>query len=112
MFFPENYNIYLRPGITDMRKSINTLSVVVKNSMELKPDTGDLYIFCNRRHDIIKILYWHKNGFCLWQKRLEKHKFPWPKEGEDARALQKNELKMLLSGINFFNAHEELFYGT
>ena len=112
MFFPENYNIYLRPGITDMRKSINTLAVVVKNSMAQKADSGDIYIFCNRRHDNIKILYWHKNGFCLWQKRLEKHKFPWPKEGEDARTLQKEELKMLLSGINFFNAHEELFYGT
>ncbi|MHC4780270.1 MAG: IS66 family insertion sequence element accessory protein TnpB [Planctomycetota bacterium] len=112
MFFPEEYNIYLRPGITDMRKSINTLAVLVQSSMEMQSSGGDLFVFCNRRRDIIKILYWHKNGFCLWQKRLEKHKFPWPGEGEEARELEKRELEMLLTGINFFNAHEELFYGT
>ena len=112
MFFPDEYEVYLRPGLTDMRKSINTLGVLVQNSMHMKSGCGDLFVFCNRRRDIIKILYWHKNGFCLWQKRLEKHKFPWPQDGEDTRALQKKELQMLLSGINFFNAHEELFYGT
>ena len=112
MFFPDKYEVYLRPGITDMRKSINTLGVLVLNSMDMKAGSGNLFVFCNRRRDIIKILYWHKNGFCLWQKRLEKHKFPWPQEGEEARQLQNKELEMLLSGINFFNAHEELFYGT
>lgn len=47
MFFPENYNIYLRPGITDMRKSMNTLAVLVQSSMAMQLSDGDLFGFCN-----------------------------------------------------------------
>lgn len=78
MFFLEKYKIYLKPGATDMRKSINTLSVVVRNHMQSKAPSGDLFVFCNRRRDILKILYWQRTRFCLWQKRLGKHRFPWP----------------------------------
>lgn len=108
MFFPENYRIYLRPGATDMRKSINTLAVVVRGHMGAKAGSGDLFVFCNRRRDILKILYWHRTGFCLWQKRLEKARFPWPDSGQASFPLTKEQLRMLLEGIDFFAAHEEL----
>jgi transposase len=55
-------------------------------------------------------LYWDKNGFCLWFKRLEKYKFPWPKNAEEARQISFEELQMLLNGIDFFNAHQKLTY--
>ncbi len=71
--------IYLKPGITDMRKSINTLSILVQENMKMDVFSESIFVFCNRRREILKILYWEKNGFCLWQKRLEKHKFKWPK---------------------------------
>jgi len=61
--------VYLAVGNTDMRKSINTLSILVEQAMALNPFSGDLFVFCNRGRTILKILYWQGNGFCLWQKR-------------------------------------------
>ena len=76
---PENsIRVYLALGSTDLRKAINGLSVLVEQAMGLDPFSGDLFVFCNRRQNIIKILYWDRNGFCLWQKRLEKQFFTWP----------------------------------
>ena len=58
-----------------MRKSYQTLSVLVKNILHRNPFCGHLFVFYNKRKDLIKILYWHTNGFCLWQKKLEKGRF-------------------------------------
>jgi transposase len=62
--------VLLAVGVTDMRKSINGLSILVAEQLELDPLSGHLFAFCNRKRDIVKILYWDRNGFCLWQKRL------------------------------------------
>ena len=103
--------IYLKPGITDMRKSINGLSLIVQEVMLGKPNSSDLYFFLNRRRNIIKGLYWNKNGFCLWQKRLEKDKFPWSKSGENSSLeITEQELVWLLDGVDFFNRHENLTF--
>ena len=67
--------IYLATGSTDMRKSINGLSILVAEQLEYDPLSGQLFCFCNRKRSIIKILYWEHNGFCLWHKRLEKDRF-------------------------------------
>ena len=77
---PEHFSgtIYLAVGSTDMRKAINGFSILVEQAMELNPFSGDLFVLCNRQRTIIKILYWDHNGFCLWHKRLEKHKFKGP----------------------------------
>ena len=66
--------VYLATGVTDMRKSINTLSILVAEQMDLDPLSGHLFAFCNRKRDTLKILYWDRNGFCLWHKRLEQHR--------------------------------------
>ncbi len=100
--------IFIRPGYTDMRKAINGLSVTVQNQMEHDPFSESLFIFCNRSKKILKALYWDKNGFCLWQKRLEKHRFPWPESEEAATELNQEELSLLLRGIDFWKAHESL----
>lgn len=104
--------VYLRPGVTDMRKSINTLSVVVQETMEMDPFAASLYVFCNRRHDIIKVLYWDANGFCLWQKRLEKHRFKWPGSGGEVMELDLTRLGWLLSGLDYTSAHEKLNFSS
>ena len=95
--FPEltNLKIYLKPGATDMRKSINGLSLLVQEVMQNKVMSGDLYLFTNRKRNIIKALYWDRNGFCLWQKRLEQHKFPWSKSEEPCIELTEEEVKLL-----------------
>ena len=104
--------IYVRPGVCDMRKAINGLAVLVTEAMELDPLSGSLFLFCNRHRRILKCLYWDRNGFCLWQKRLEKDRFPWPDTSEAARKITEGELRMLLSGIDFFRAHRELPYSS
>ena len=70
--------VYLALGATDMRKEINGLSVLVEAAFLLDPFSGHLFVLCNRQRTTIKVLYWDRNGFCLWQKRLEKHRFKWP----------------------------------
>ena len=102
--------IFIRPGVTDMRKSINGLSIIATEQMEKDPLSGALFLFCNRYRRILKALYWDKNGFCLWQKRLEKHRFPWPQTAEAAKSISSGELRMLLEGIDFWHAHESLSY--
>jgi len=57
--------VYLALGNTDMRKAINGLSILVQESMDIDPFSGHLFVFCNRKRNIIKILYWDRNGFCL-----------------------------------------------
>ena len=93
-----------------MRKAINGLAVLVDEQMQEDPLNGSLYLFCNKQRRNLKALYWDRNGFCLWQKKLEKHRFPWPETEEAAKELSRKELEMLLDGIDFFRAHKELHY--
>ena len=74
--------VYIAIGATDMRKSINGLSLLVADHFELDLFSGSYFAFCNRRRDVVKILYWAENGFCLWMKRLEADVFRWPDSQE------------------------------
>jgi transposase len=102
--------IFLRPGYTDLRKAVNGLSGIIEHEMTGEPFSGNVYLFCNRERRLLKAVYWERNGFWLSQKRLEKDKFPWPDTRESGQELNKEELMLLLSGIDFFKAHKELFY--
>ena len=102
--------IYIRPGVTDMRKQSNGLSLIVEEQMHQNPGSGNLYLFCNRNQRLIKCLYWDKNGFCLWQKRLERDKFPWPSDNHEAHQIREDQLIMLLSGIDFWHMHQQINY--
>ncbi len=102
--------VYLALGYTDMRKSINTLSILVEQAMALDVFCGDLFVFCNRQRTIVKILYWQANGFCLWQKRLEKDRFLWPKTAKEIMLIDRQQLRWLLSGLDFQSAHKALKY--
>ena len=102
--------IFIRPGITDLRKAVNGLTGIIEQQMAGEPFSGNIYLFCNRERKLLKAIYWDKNGFWLNQKRLEKDKFPWPQTTDDVRELSAEELKMLLSGIDFFRAHKAIYY--
>jgi len=102
--------IYLRPGTTDMRKAINGLTSLAEGVMEKDPFSGAFFLFCGKTRRIIKAIYWDTNGFCLWQKRLEREKYPWPETKEAVRELNADEISMLLNGIDFFHAHTRISF--
>lgn len=103
-------SVYVAAGSTDMRKSINGLSILVEQAMDLDPFSGDLFVFCNRLRNIVKILYWDRNGFCLWHKRLEKDRFQWPHSADDLVNINQRQLQWLLSGLDITEAHGKLYY--
>ena len=102
--------IFLHPGFTDLRKAVNGLSVIVQETMKQDPFSGSVYLFCNHERKLIKAVYWDKTGFWLCQKRLEKDKYPWPQNEKEAMELSTEQLQMLLTGIDFFKAHKEVYY--
>ena len=103
-------SIYVKPGKTDMRKQINGLSIIVQEELGLNVFEKSLFIFCNKPKNRLKILYWDRNGFCLWLKRLEKDKFPWPSGESEAKEITLEQLKVILDGIDFWNAHSNIKY--
>ncbi len=106
--------VYLAVGVTDMRKSIDRLSVLVESQLDLNPLSGHLFVFCNQRRSILKILYWDRNGYCLWQKRLEHETFRWPERESDVLEVGTRELRWLLDGlpIEQSKAHREYIYSS
>lgn len=104
--------MFIKPGPTDMRNQINGLSALVEEEFGGDLFSGNLFMFCNKNRRRLKILYWDRNGFCLWVKRLEKDRFPWPRDGGEAREVTREQLAMILDGIDFFNAHKKLFFSS
>jgi transposase len=95
----------------DMRKSINGLSVIVQEEMGLDLKSSAIFIFCNRRRTHMKILYFDRSGFCLWLKRLEGEKFPWPKHIEkNVLSISKEDMEFLLEGINVWTRFKEVHF--
>jgi transposase len=108
----DRVKIFVRPGATDMRKQITGLAILVELVMKEKPFSGNLFLFCGRSRKVLKVLYWDKTGFCLWQKRLEKSHFPWPGTEGEAREINRDQAVMLLRGIDFWREHQPVLYTT
>jgi transposase len=95
--------VYLATAPTDMRKSYDGLASLVKQEMGKDVFTGELFVFLSRRGDRVKALYWDRNGFCLWSKRLEKGVFRRPKIQGKVASMRMHELSLLLEGIDLTN---------
>jgi transposase len=95
--------IFLAAGATDMRKSFEGLSDLVRHQFKEDPLSGHLFVFANRRKTRLKVLYWDGSGTWVCAKRLEKGCFSWPRadssEGGPLRILAQ-ELTLLLNGID------------
>lgn len=105
--------VYLCTEPVDFRKAIGGLSLIVEQELALNPFDPALFVFINRRRDKIKILYWEKNGFCLWYKRLEKHRFKWlPHTHPATFTLTGEQLNRLLDGFDLWRnkPHETLYF--
>jgi len=97
---PAGRKAYLVLGATDMRKGIDGLVHVIAGHLQRDIFAGGLFAFCSRNRTLIKVLYWDRNGVCLWSKRLEKDHFPWPKCPEDVVEMDYRALQWLLEGLD------------
>ena len=91
--------VYIACGYTDLRKGIDGLATLVQSQFQLNPFTNTLFLFCGRRKDRIKALYWEGNGFVLLYKRLESGSFQWPRNGEEVRKLTAQQYRWLMEGL-------------
>lgn len=106
MFFPESQvRIWLYARPTDMRKSFDGLSALVKNQLQEDPLSGQLFVFVNRRRTQMKVLYFDRSGYCIWSKRLEQGQFNYDHSESGKQRLDWTELKLLLEGIAIKKAH-------
>ena len=115
MRFTPDVHVYLHRHAIDFRKQINGLSLIVQESLLLDPFSKSLFVFINGTRNRIKILYWDRNGFCLWMKRLEKDKFSWPRHLQDDRiVITAEELHWLLDGFDIWKRppHQRLYFAS
>lgn len=107
-------SVYLCRAPVDFRKQIDGLAALVEQELQMNPFGEALFVFVNRHRNKIKALYWHRNGFCLWQKRLEKERFAWPEPGSGTltHCLTLQELEWLLEGFDLWanKPHKTLSY--
>jgi transposase len=111
----DRLEVYLHRDPIDFRKGINGLAILVEQALTLSPFSEQLFVFCNRRRDRIKILYWESNGFCLWQKRLEQDRFHWPRRRQaPVVMLSTQQLNWLLDGydITRLKPHAKCTFST
>lgn len=111
--WPEAVPIYLHRDPVDFRKAINSLAVIVCESMTLDVYQKALFVFCNKNRSPLKVLYWDQTGFVLWQKRLENDKFKWPrKELMTTVAITSEQWQWLLRGFDYtqFKPHQSLTF--
>ena len=99
---PASVRVYLCTSPCDMRRSFDGLHALVSGAMQMDAFAGHLFVFANRRKDRLKILYWDRDGFAVWAKRLEEGTYAMPFGGEDEqrREITAQELGALLSGID------------
>jgi transposase len=112
MHLPASVRVYLCTAPCDMRRSFDGLHALVTTTMQLDAFGGHLFVFSNRRRDGVKILYWDRDGFAVWAKRLEEGTYAMP-FGDDAgarREITAQELGAILSGIDLSVAERRKRY--
>lgn len=98
---PPSLKIFISTKPLDMRKSLDGMSAIV--TQELKKDVfaGQVFVFCNKRGDKVKLFYWDRNGYCCWYKRLERGVFRLPRSvASNVFHLSPAELGLILEGID------------
>lgn len=103
---PASVRVYLCMSPCDMRRSFDGLHALVRDHLQLDAFAGHLYLFANKRKDRVKILYWDRDGFAVWSKRLEAGSYliPCGEPGSQRLEISAQELGALLSGIDLSNA--------
>ena len=102
--------VFLASGATDMRKSFDTLTALVRNDLGGDPVSGHLYAFCNKRRDRIKVLYFDGSGLWVCAKRLERGTFAWPDAHTRSIELTREEMVALLGGLDLNASRRRRWY--
>jgi transposase len=112
IYLPASVRVYLCMSPCDMRRSFDGLHALVRDHLQMDAFAGHLYLFVNARRDRLKILYWDRDGFAVWAKRLEAGVFAVPSGEARATRLEMTveELGALLSGIDLEHAHRRKRY--
>lgn len=93
-----------------MRKQSAGLSEMVESSFGESPFQDVLFVFCNRRRDIIKALYFDRAGFCLWTKKLDQNRFPWLKSEVSKIVISPEDFDLMIDGVDIFKRHKKLSF--
>jgi transposase len=107
---PAKVRVFLCTRPTDMRKSFNGLHGLVVEVLKQDPQSGDFFVFINRRRDRVKILLWEGDGLAIWYKCLERGTFALPEGGGDSVTLTSAQLSLLLSGIDLRKTRQRKRY--
>ena len=99
---PSSTRILLCTSSIDMRKSFDGLLGIVRNVLAVDPLADHLFVFLNRTHSLMKILYWDGDGFAIWYKRLELGTFRFPAVASNTQSIEitRSGLSMILEGID------------
>ena len=103
---PPSVRIWCATTPTDLRRGFDGLAALVRSQLCGDPLSGHLFVFFNRRADRLKVLYWDRDGLCLWYKRLEQGRFHFPPA--DAACLEQTpgQLQMILDGVDVQRVHQ------
>jgi transposase len=108
---PPSVRIFVATGVTDLRRSVDGLSALVRERLGLEPMSGHLFLFRNRRGDRVKILVWDQGGYWVLYKRLERGTFSWPaEESSEPVEIRAAELMLLLSGVEVSRTRRRRWY--
>jgi transposase len=104
---PPSVRVFVATQPVDGRKGADSLMVIVRDLLEHDPLSGHLYVFFSRRCDRVRVVYWDRDGFAMWTKRLERGRFR-PTFTADGRlsvsAIESAELSLVLEGIDLREA--------
>ncbi len=97
---PGTVRVLVAVSPADLRKGYDGLAQIARDAIKEDPLSGHLFVFSNRNRNRIKILYWDRDGFAIWMKRLEKGTYRWPSPTADRVEWTTAELAAVLGGID------------
>ena len=107
---PAAIKVYLCTVPCDMRRAFDGLAMMAEHVIGCNPFSGHLLVFCNRRSDRVKILYWDRDGWAIWYKRLEAGTYQFPFAATGRQEIAAWELAVLLEGIDLKKGERQKRY--
>jgi transposase len=104
---PPSVRVFVATQPVDGRKGVDSLAAIVRSALASDPLSGHLYVFFSKRCDRVRVVYWDRNGFAMWTKRLERGRFHPTFDASGrlaARAVEASDLALILEGIDLAGA--------